>query len=59
MMLCDQEWRGLWHPTPPSKRRAELLTHALVYLLTPLAFALLFSDFESPRYFGRASSARS
>ncbi|MFN0252295.1 MAG: sensor histidine kinase [Kofleriaceae bacterium] len=53
-MECDQGWRGLWHPTPLGKRRSQLLSHALVYLLTPLAIVLVFADHESPRQFARA-----
>ena len=49
-----QEWRGLWHATPPGQLRHELVIRAIVYVTTPLALALLFGETGSLAQFGLA-----
>ena len=54
MECVDDEWRGLWNPAPPSTRGVELVGRVVIYLVTPLALALLFGEIGSTRQFGHA-----
>ena len=53
-MQCDLEWRGLWHPVLPGRFRNELIGRAIIYLVTPIAIALLFGEIHSVDQFTRA-----
>jgi two-component system, LytTR family, sensor histidine kinase AlgZ len=50
----DDTWTGLWHPDPPGRRGDRWIQNAVVYLVTPLALALMFSEVESVERFGYA-----
>jgi hypothetical protein len=51
---CDLEWRGLWHPVQSGRLRNELIGRAIIYLVTPIAIALLFGEIHSVDQFTRA-----
>jgi two-component system, LytTR family, sensor histidine kinase AlgZ len=46
------EWYGLWHPSPPRRWHVEQITRIAIYLVTPLALALLFGATRSSLRFG-------
>jgi anti-sigma regulatory factor (Ser/Thr protein kinase) len=52
MSVDDDDWRGLWNPASPSTRRVELVGRLVIYLVTPLALALLFGEIRTASQFG-------